>query len=65
MGEKIGGILWDAMIFAGFVYLLLVMRGKVTPPQPVPLIQKPHIAVKIMIYAGAVLFGLLLVLEFL
>jgi len=63
MGEKIGSVIWDIVILAGFVYLLLVMKGKVTPPQPIPFIQKPNIGVKVLIYAGVILFALVVILE--
>ena len=63
MAQKLGGILWDLMLLAGFVYLLLVMKGKVQPAQPVPFIQKPNIAIKIVIYAGVAIFGAALILE--
>ena len=63
MAQKLGGIIWDLMILAGFVYLLLVMRGKVQPAQPIPFIQKASIPVKIIIYLGVAVFGAALILE--
>jgi len=65
MNQKIGGILWDCVILAGFIYMLLVMRGKVQPAQPIPFIQKASIGVKILIYAGVALFGFLVISDFL
>jgi hypothetical protein len=63
MGQKIGSIIWDLMILAGFVYLLLVMRGKVQPAQPIPFIQKASLPVKIIIYLGVAVFGAAVILE--
>jgi hypothetical protein len=65
MGQRIGSILWDGVLFAGFIYLLLVMRSKVKPPQPTPFIQQASIGVKILIYAGVALFGYLFISDFL
>ncbi len=63
MSQKLGSIVWDLMLLAGFVYLLLVMRGKINPAQPIPFIQKASIPVKIIIYLGVAVFGAAVILE--
>jgi hypothetical protein len=65
MGQKIGDLIWNAMILAGFIYLFLIMIGKVKPAQPIKLIQQPSILVKILICLGLLCFTVLVVLDLL
>ena len=65
MDQKTGGMIWNLVIFAAFVYAFLVMRGIVKTSLDIKTLQKPSVFVKIVVYAGMILFGLLIVLDIL
>ena len=63
MDQRTGGMVWNLIIFAAFVYAFLIMRGIVNTSVDIKTLQKPSTFVKIVVYAGMVLFGLLIVMD--
>lgn len=63
MEQKLASILWDVMILAGFIYLGLIMWGKVKPANPIKTIQQPSFLVKVLIYTGLFVFIAKIVLD--
>lgn len=63
MNDKIGSLLWHIMLLAGFIYMLLVMHKIVKPAVPIKTIEQPGIFVRVIVYAGVLLFGLALALD--
>jgi len=64
MNEKTGGMIWNLVLFAAFVYVLLLMHGIVKTSLEIKTLQRPPIFVRIVVYAGVLLFGLLVVMDF-
>jgi hypothetical protein len=63
-----GEILNDLIVFAIFIYLILLINGKVQLPKATQeklnnLLYKRGTLIKILVYAGAVLFLLLIILN--
>ena len=58
-----GDLLWHVMLLAGFIYILLVMHKIVKPPVPIKTIEQPSVFVRVLAYAGTLLFALALVLD--
>ena len=65
MDQKTGGMIWNLVLFAAFVYEFLVMRGIVKTSLDIKTLQKPSTFVKIVVYAGMILFGILIVMDIL
>lgn len=65
MDQKTGGMIWNLILFAAFVYAFLVMRGIVKTSLDIKTLQKPSTFVKIVVYAGMILFGILIVMDIL
>jgi len=65
MDQKTGGMIWNLVLFAAFVYAFLVMRGIVKTSLDIKTLQKPSTFVKIVVYAGMILFGILIVMDIL
>ena len=65
MNQKIGEIIWNLMVFGGFVYALLIMRGIVKTSVEVKTLQQPTPFIKILVYGGVIIFGLLVVMDIL
>lgn len=65
MDQKTGGMIWNLVIFAAFVYAFLVMRGIVKTSLEIKTLQKPNTFVKIVVYAGMALFAVLIALDIL
>ena len=65
MDQKTGGMIWNLVIFAAFVYAFLVMRGIVKTSLEIKTLQKPSTFVKIVVYAGMALFAVLIALDIL
>jgi hypothetical protein len=65
MSEKVGGIIWNLLLFGGFVYVFLIMHGITKTSLEIKTLQKPTLFVRLLVYAGLLLFGLLVVMDFL
>jgi hypothetical protein len=65
MSDKVGGIIWNLLLFGGFVYVFLIMRGIVKTSVEIKTLQQPTIFIKILVYAGLLLFGILVVMDIL
>lgn len=56
-------MVWNLVLLAAFVYALLIMHGIVKTSLEIKTLQKPSIFVRIVVYAGILLFGLLVVMD--
>jgi len=65
MDQKTGGMIWNLIIFAAFVYAFLVMRGIVKTSLEIKTLQKPSTFVKIVVYGGMIVFAALIVMDIL
>jgi hypothetical protein len=63
MNQKLSSLLWDIILLAGFIYVLLVMHKVVKPPVPIKTIERPTPFIRVLVYLGVLLFAILLVLD--
>ena len=64
MGQKTGELIGNLIVLGCFIYLSLILSGKIKSKKSIKSFENPTMLIKLVIYGGVVIFTILTIINF-